>query len=406
MKIPPPELLLQVSNDASGESYRKVRHVRNSIEQQLIAAGHRFADFERILDFGCGVGRLLQALNEIRRPGQSLFGCDVNMECANWCRENLDFAAVEHTALQPPLPYPDASFDLVTAISVFTHLSRPLQATWARELLRVVKPGGAILLTTCGVGFLPEVMANHERWKSRHFAMLGSSGMMYSFAEDESRALEGQREVFVLHSRDAIANLFAPLHFAWHAPITAVGGGQDVSVLVKPEQDCRIIAPGAAGSVSAAVRAEIPPSGQDSTVATFHFDLGGAASARFRSYVAFSERRHDLTHLTVDAAIRDAGSGQLLAERRFAFPNSVTLGPDHLFPFSLDCPPAQAVDVLLGISTRRDPWQPAAIGLLWWDPRIELGAAPLAGTNARSDGFVAGPAMELVAVEERPIAVL
>jgi SAM-dependent methyltransferase len=108
MKIPPPELLMQVSNDPSTEKYQNVGMVRWFVEESLIAAGYRFADFNRILDFGCGVGRLLQALQEVRREGQQLFGCDVNAACAGWCKENLDFANVEHTALGR-LAYADSS---------------------------------------------------------------------------------------------------------------------------------------------------------------------------------------------------------------------------------------------------------------------------------------------------------
>jgi len=91
MKVPPTELLIQVSNDPSAENYQNVAPVRWAVEQPLLAAGYKFADFDRILDFGCGVGRLLQALHQVRRERQELFGCDVNAACAHWCRDNLDF---------------------------------------------------------------------------------------------------------------------------------------------------------------------------------------------------------------------------------------------------------------------------------------------------------------------------
>lgn len=48
---------------------------------------------------------------------------------------------------RPPLPFADASFDAVYGFSVFTHLSREPQATWVRELGRVLKPGGLVWLT-------------------------------------------------------------------------------------------------------------------------------------------------------------------------------------------------------------------------------------------------------------------
>jgi SAM-dependent methyltransferase len=67
-----------------------------------------------------------------------------------WCDEHLPFAAVARNELEPPLPYDDASFDLVYAFSVITHLSEALQREWLREIRRVLKPGGLFLFSTLG----------------------------------------------------------------------------------------------------------------------------------------------------------------------------------------------------------------------------------------------------------------
>ena len=293
MKIPPPGLLIQVSNDPSAENYENVGPVRWAVEQSLIAAGYRFSDFDRILDFGCGVGRLLQALQQVRREGQQLFGCDVNAACAAWCRENLDFASVEHTALEPPLPYADQSFDLVTAISVFTHLSRPLQVAWARELMRVLRPGGVALVTTVGLGLLPDVLKINERWAVREYALLGATGNFFHFAEAPASALEGQREVVAVHSNDAIAQIFSPMRIVRHIGISPIAAGQDASIIVKPKSGCRVIAAGGA-SRDASTAGEVPANGTTSNVVTLRFESDYAGPAHFRAYVAMAERRYDL----------------------------------------------------------------------------------------------------------------
>jgi ubiquinone/menaquinone biosynthesis C-methylase UbiE len=56
--------------------------------------------------------------------------------------------------LEPPLIFGDESFDLVYAISVFSHLTAPLQIGWRNELRRVLRPGGLLLLTTQGSSYL------------------------------------------------------------------------------------------------------------------------------------------------------------------------------------------------------------------------------------------------------------
>ncbi len=432
---------MQVANDPSPDNYRNVEQVRVSIEKLLGAAGYQFADFDRILDFGCGVGRLLQALNLSRREGQELCGCDVNEACATWCRENLDFATVLHTALEPPLPYPEDSFDLVTAISVFTHLSRPLQVAWARELIRVLRPGGVAFITSCGLGLLADVLAINEHWNRRELALLGATGNFCCFAVGDESALEGQREVIALYSSDAMERIFAPLRLAFHADITTVAAGQDATVFVKPQSGCAVIVPAAssmaaddvsaevgpaivpaasavpADGVSAevgtvtvpvasstaadGVSAEVPAGGTASDKVTHRFEMGRAGLARFRCYVAFAERRFDLVHLAVECRVKDAATARTVARGLFAFPSSVALGPNHYVPFAIDCPVTPSVDVELALLLRRDPWQPDPIRLRWWDARFEVGAStPGLGDEPRTPGGVRRADLEMARLNE------
>src|SRR3989304_7134195 len=47
-------------------------------------------EFEAILDFGCGVGRVMRHLHHINGP--CLFGTDYNQDLIAWCHKNLKFA--------------------------------------------------------------------------------------------------------------------------------------------------------------------------------------------------------------------------------------------------------------------------------------------------------------------------
>ena len=401
MKVPPPELLLQVSNDPSAENYQAVASVRWAVEQPLIAAGYRFADFERILDFGCGVGRLLQALQQVRRDGQQLYGCDVNAACANWCKANLDFANVEHTALEPPLPYADESFDLVTAISVFTHLSRPLQVAWARELMRVLRPGGVALVTTVGLGLLPDVLRINDRWTVREYALLGATGTFLHFATAPTSALEGQREVVAVHTSDAVAQIFSPMRIVRHVGISDIAAGQDASIIVKPKSGCRVVT---ASPKAPAASCEVPANGTTSNTVTLRFDPDYAGPAHFRAYVAMAERRYDLVHLAVECRMMDPRTGRLLALVQLDFPTSVALGPDHYIPFTVEFESAPSVEVSLALVLRRTPWQSAPIRFRWWDARIEIGSDRLNRTADRRARVDSSLAAEMVTTAEPPIA--
>lgn len=152
--VPPSRLIRLVSgaDDVAwflGSGAAASRGIREALGRHGIA----LEDLGGILDFGCGVGRVLRHWRHLRGP--ALHGSDCNAELAGWCRRHLDFAHVEINGLDRRLAYPDGTFDLAYALSVFTHLSGPLQAFWMAELTRVLKPGGFLYLTLHGPSYLP-----------------------------------------------------------------------------------------------------------------------------------------------------------------------------------------------------------------------------------------------------------
>jgi 2-polyprenyl-3-methyl-5-hydroxy-6-metoxy-1,4-benzoquinol methylase len=102
----------------------------------------------RVLDFGCACGRLARWLPSAL-PNSEVSGSDVRTAAADWCAANLR-GTFRPNAIEPPLPFPDQSFDLVVSLSVFTHLTRASNERWIRELVRVTKPDGRLLLSMLG----------------------------------------------------------------------------------------------------------------------------------------------------------------------------------------------------------------------------------------------------------------
>jgi len=157
--LPPRRLMVRVAGTADADWFlRSGRAAYDAI------AAH--VDLERagdVLDFGCGCGRVTRYFNQ--HAGR-VAGSDVNDDAVAWCRDNLRFAQFETNGLAPPLAFVDATFDVVYALSVFTHLTGDLQLAWRDELRRVLRPGGRLLITTHGRSYVPRLDdAERERFE-------------------------------------------------------------------------------------------------------------------------------------------------------------------------------------------------------------------------------------------------
>jgi SAM-dependent methyltransferase len=114
-----------------------------------------------VLDFGCGTGRAVRHL-AAEAPECELWGSDIDAACIEWDSAHLSppVTFVVNDEL-PPLPFPDGKFDLVYALSVFTHIS-DAWAAWLLEMDRILAPGGRLVATFMGEGMSEAVSG--EPW--------------------------------------------------------------------------------------------------------------------------------------------------------------------------------------------------------------------------------------------------
>jgi SAM-dependent methyltransferase len=104
---------------------------------------------KRVLDFGSGAGKVLRHFAAEARVAE-LHGCDIDGPSIEWLQRELcpPFHAFRNEEL-PPLPVPDAQYDLVLALSVFTHLTDSWN-DWLLELHRVLRDDGLLIATFLG----------------------------------------------------------------------------------------------------------------------------------------------------------------------------------------------------------------------------------------------------------------
>jgi SAM-dependent methyltransferase len=159
LPLPPRRLRVKVAGTAELAWFLEGgRLAAGSVRDSLERHGTSVDELESLLDFGCGCGRVTRYWGE--RGG--VHGSDTSREAVEWCRRNLPFARFELNRLEPPLAFSDGSFDLVYALSVFTHLPLELQRAWLLELRRVLRPDGLLLMTTHGLAYADRLRADER----------------------------------------------------------------------------------------------------------------------------------------------------------------------------------------------------------------------------------------------------
>ena len=140
------------------------RFVVPAIER--VASGRRDL---RILDCGCGTGANLALL----APYGRTFGFDLNALGLGFARRS-GHARVARASIGA-IPFPDAAFDLVTSFDVWQTLPRPVEAAAPREMFRVLRPGGSMVVNVAALALLhgnhsvlSEEQQRYTRGRLRH----------------------------------------------------------------------------------------------------------------------------------------------------------------------------------------------------------------------------------------------
>jgi SAM-dependent methyltransferase len=150
----PSPALLEAQNIGAGD----FRKVGDNMIAGLISRGYFNSD-SRILDVGCGLGRLARPLTKYLAGRGEYYGLDNAKDSIEWCKSRyssfdrfkFEWANVYSKFYNPEgrikgseyrFPYGDAFFDFVMLTSVFTHLLRPDIENYLAEIAGVIRPGG------------------------------------------------------------------------------------------------------------------------------------------------------------------------------------------------------------------------------------------------------------------------
>ncbi len=144
-KLAPSTLRYRVNGTPKVETFLNQGQIRaNCIEDRLKKIGLDLNNAENILDFACGCGRTIIWFADKRN---NFYGTDTDADAIRWCQENLKFANFSINNPLPPLGHENNKFDLIYAMSVFTHFNEYYQFQWLAEFKRILRPNGILILT-------------------------------------------------------------------------------------------------------------------------------------------------------------------------------------------------------------------------------------------------------------------
>lgn len=206
------------------------------------------APHHHVLDVGCGTGRIAIPLTQyLSREGRyegfdpvarAIRHCDARIT-PSYPNFRFQVADLYNETYNPAgrikdseyrFPYPDASFDLAFAVSVFTHLLPEGAERYVAESARVLKPGGHFFATWFLLN--AESRAAVAEGKST-ITLVAQSGVHQVHSTRKPEAAVAYDEAFVLglYEKHGLALKVPPGHGLWsgRAP-SGYGGYQDLLV--------------------------------------------------------------------------------------------------------------------------------------------------------------------------------
>jgi SAM-dependent methyltransferase len=129
----------------SGETYEYMVGLRSKLFNTITANELKQIEAPAILDFGCGTGYTIERLQRFF-PGAEFFGFDTSGESISLAESRNIPGACFTYGEKYPLPYEDNSFHAIFSNGTFHHIVQRERVSWMKELVRVLKKGGVLVI--------------------------------------------------------------------------------------------------------------------------------------------------------------------------------------------------------------------------------------------------------------------
>lgn len=102
-----------------------------------------------LLEFASGYGCVTRHLKNVLPPVK-VTACDIHAEAAKFLKEKLNVNAILSASVPEQLSTAE-KFDVVFALSFFSHMPKTTFERWLKKLASLVQPGGYLIFTTHGL---------------------------------------------------------------------------------------------------------------------------------------------------------------------------------------------------------------------------------------------------------------
>ncbi|MDW7684982.1 MAG: class I SAM-dependent methyltransferase [Bacillota bacterium] len=203
---------------------------------------------EKLLEIGCGVGRMAVPLTRYLKDGGEYIGIDIVKDFIDWNRQNITtrfpnfnfvWADIQNRFYNPAgflkdevylFPFQDQTFDMVILISVFTHMLEEGFFRYVSEVSRLLRPGGR-----CFATFFMLNPLQAQLYKQ------GKNQIDFSISHGVCKTVEGIPESVVSYPEDYVKQVFTsnglqvrePVYYGWWSGREDFISFQDMLVAVK-----------------------------------------------------------------------------------------------------------------------------------------------------------------------------
>lgn len=245
--FPSEEMQRNTTSLAGPDALEQANGFYNDVSEALERAGHPIMMDWQILDFGSCWGRISRFfMRDV--PLKNIHGIDVEETFVETCKILFNSQNFIACGKLPPCEFEDSSISLITAYSVFSHLSEAAFLAWLSEFHRILEKEGVVAFTTRNQMFfdycnrlrsqrdelsgyqkaladmMPDIHDFRERYGNGEFIFATGSGVSGGGAMDES--FYGEAFIPRAYIDRVLGNSFEVLEFK------AVGNGYDQALVV------------------------------------------------------------------------------------------------------------------------------------------------------------------------------